>query len=162
LDQHTENIEGSHADGDGNKNAALIAPGQAFALPIEAKFLEQENVRGGEHAPVSRVPASFRPGEGSRMGSDADVAAIQQDLQPFLENFYARFLAPHRLDPQSRRREHGGIGTLPVLAALEVFRGLRRLGRSSVFVGPLILGGFVPARIGAANRHRVPAREDER
>ena len=61
LDQHSENIEGSRTDRYGNKNAALIAPREPLALPIEAKFLEQENVPGGEHAPVSRLSRGRRP-----------------------------------------------------------------------------------------------------
>jgi hypothetical protein len=91
LDQHDENIEGSRTDRYGNKNAALIAPRKPLTLPIEAKFLEQENVPGGEHAPVSRVPAPFGPGEGSRMGSGADLVAIQPDLQLFCKIFMPGF-----------------------------------------------------------------------
>ena len=83
LDEHTENIEASQADGDGNKNAVLIAPGQALALPIEAKFLEQENVRGGEHAVVSHVPAPFGQGEGSPVCSGPDLAATRRHFAAF-------------------------------------------------------------------------------
>ena len=66
FDEQTQNIEGLPADGDRNKNAALIAPGQALALPIEAKFLEQKYVGRGEHplplrhsssSPALRKPA---------------------------------------------------------------------------------------------------------
>ena len=49
LDNYAENIEGSQTDGDRDENAAFIAPRQAVAPPIEAKFLEQKNVGRGEH-----------------------------------------------------------------------------------------------------------------
>src|SRR6516164_2112706 len=52
---------GSRTNRYGNKDAALIAPRKPLALPIEAKFLEQENVPGGEHAPVSRLSRGRRP-----------------------------------------------------------------------------------------------------
>src|SRR5439155_20727281 len=65
LDKHTENIERSEADRYRNEDAAFVTPRQAIALPIEAKFLEQENVGRGEHDPVSRLPAPF--GRGARL-----------------------------------------------------------------------------------------------
>jgi hypothetical protein len=91
LDEQDENIESSEADGYRSENAALVAPRKTVILPIEAEFLEQENVPGGEHAPVSRVSAPFGPGEGSRMGSGADLAAIQRDLQLFCKIFIPGF-----------------------------------------------------------------------
>ena len=50
LDEHAQNIERAGADRQRNKNTVLVAPGQTLTVPIEAKFVEQENVGRGEHA----------------------------------------------------------------------------------------------------------------
>jgi hypothetical protein len=48
FDEHGENIEGARADRHWSEGAALIAPGQTLAPPIETKVLEQENFGRGE------------------------------------------------------------------------------------------------------------------
>ena len=87
LDKNAEDIKRFEPYQDRDEDSALVAAGQALALPIEAKFLEQENVRGGEHAVVSRVPAPFGQGEGSPVGSGADLAAARRQFAAFLQNF---------------------------------------------------------------------------
>jgi hypothetical protein len=53
CDQHPENVEPARADRHWRINAAIVAPEQAAAAPIEAEIIEQENLgrRQGVHTP---------------------------------------------------------------------------------------------------------------
>jgi hypothetical protein len=62
-DQHTENVQRAGADRDKGVGAIVILPKQATTAPIEAKALEQKNLRRGGrvHAALPATACANQP-----------------------------------------------------------------------------------------------------